>query len=58
VVGCVRGEELAGWDMVAEGVRNPLLFFELSIIYGSIDFFFFRLKSSMFSYTGEVGSTD
>lgn len=57
MVGCVRGEELAGWDMVAEGVRNPLLFFKLSIIYGSIDFFFL-LKSSMFSYTGEVGSTD
>jgi len=25
VVGCVRGEELAGWDMVAEGVRLEAL---------------------------------
>ena len=37
VVGCVRGEELARWEMVPEGVGNPL-FLSFSFIYGFLDF--------------------
>lgn len=37
VVGCVRGEELASWEMVPEGVGNPL-FLSFAFIYGFLDF--------------------
>jgi len=37
VVGCVRGEELARWEMVPEGVGNPL-FLCFYFIYGFLDF--------------------
>jgi hypothetical protein len=37
VVGCVRGEELASWEMVPEGVSNPL-FLTCFFIHGFLDF--------------------
>lgn len=56
VVGCVRGEELAHWNMVPEGVSKP--FFCIDDLFTRFHRLFLDQNLYMFTHAGEAGRTD